>query len=105
MTKALVVDDERKMRRVLQILLERMHVESVAAENAPDAIAAFEREQIDVVLTDLRMPGPSGLDLLTRLPLRHPDFEGAELVSFGRGERFGNGFQGGGGLTCGGCHR
>jgi two-component system response regulator AtoC len=83
MTKALVVDDEHKMRRVLQILLERMHVGSVAAGNAADALAAFEREQIDVVLTDLRMPGPSGLDLLTRLRELDPEVPVIVLTAFG----------------------
>jgi CheY-like chemotaxis protein len=37
MTRALIVDDERKMRRVLQILLEKMQIESTAAESGEDA--------------------------------------------------------------------
>ena len=72
MTKALVVDDERKMRRVLQILLERMGIESVAADSAEQALALVEREQVDLVLTDLRMPGASGIDLLTRVHEAEP---------------------------------
>ena len=67
MTKVLVVDDERKMRRVLQILLERMGIDSVAAENGEEALDRFQAEKIDLVLTDLKMPGLAGLDLLARL--------------------------------------
>jgi len=67
MTKALVVDDERKMRRILQMLLERMGIESVAAESAEEALERFGAEKIDLVLTDLRMPGKSGIDLLAEV--------------------------------------
>ena len=67
MTRVLVVDDERKMRRVLQILLERMGIESVAADSAEEGLERFEHEQIDLVLTDLRMPGASGIDLLGKV--------------------------------------
>jgi len=45
MTTVLVADDERKMRRILQMLLERMGVESVAAESAEQAIERFEGER------------------------------------------------------------
>ena len=67
MKKALVVDDERKMRRVLQMLLEQMGIESVAADTAEEALARFATERFDLVLSDLKMPGMSGLDLLKRI--------------------------------------
>jgi len=67
MTKVMVVDDERKMRRILQILLTQMGVECVAAPNGEEALALFAEEQIDLVLVDLKMPGMSGIDLLGRI--------------------------------------
>src|SRR5437870_1948501 len=67
MTKVLVVDDERKMRRLLQILLERMGIDSVAAESGEEALRCFQAEKIDLILTDLKMPGLTGLELLARL--------------------------------------
>src|SRR2546427_379323 len=67
MTKVLVVDDERKMRRVLQIQLERMGIDSVPAESGEEALDRFQAEKIDLVLTDLKMPGMSGLELLARV--------------------------------------
>ena len=45
MTRVLVVDDERKMRRVLQILLEQMGLESIAAETGEEALAAFDARE------------------------------------------------------------
>src|SRR5437763_95834 len=67
MTKVLVVDDERKMRRVLQILLERMGIDSVGAESGEEAFERFQAEKFDLVLTDLKMPGMTGLELLARV--------------------------------------
>jgi two-component system response regulator AtoC len=67
MARVLIVDDERKMRRVLQILLEQMGLESVAAANGEEALERFGAEKIDVVLTDLKMPGMSGVDVLAKI--------------------------------------
>jgi two-component system response regulator AtoC len=67
MIKALVVDDERKMRRILQMLLERMEIESVAAETAEEGLARVQAEKIDLVLTDLKMPGMTGIELLAEV--------------------------------------
>jgi two-component system response regulator AtoC len=61
MKRVLVVDDERKMRRVLQMLLEQMGLESTPAESGEEALACFQREKFDLVLTDLRMPGMGGM--------------------------------------------
>jgi two-component system response regulator AtoC len=83
MTKALVVDDERKMRRILQILLERMGIESVGAESAEEALARFGEEKVDLVLTDLKMPGQSGIDLLAQVRASDPDVPVIVLTAHG----------------------
>jgi two-component system response regulator AtoC len=67
MKRVLVVDDERKMRRVLQMLLEQMGIESTPAENGEEALAVFQREKFDLVLTDLRMPGMGGMAWIEQL--------------------------------------
>jgi len=72
MTRVLVVDDERKMRRVLQILLEQMGLESIPVDSAEAALDHFGGEKIDLVLTDLKMPGMSGIDLLARIRALDP---------------------------------
>ena len=65
MKKALVVDDERKMRRVLQMVLEKMGIEAMPAESAEEALQILATERIDLILSDLRLPGSSGLDRRT----------------------------------------
>jgi len=67
MKRLLVVDDDARMRRVLQILAHKIGLESTAAASADEALAAFRAEQSDLVVTDLKMPDRSGIDLLRDL--------------------------------------
>src|SRR5882724_9837248 len=83
MAKVLVVDDERRMRRILQILLERMGIESVAAENCDEALERFQAENVGLVLTDLKMPGMSGLELLARVRELDADVPVIVLTAYG----------------------
>ena len=83
MTRALVVDDERKMRRILQILLEQMGIESVAADGGEQALAHFAGQKIDLVLTDLKMPGMSGVELLERIRARDAEVPVIVLTAHG----------------------
>jgi two-component system response regulator AtoC len=83
MTRALVVDDERKMRRILQMALERMGIDAVAADSAEQALERLARERFAVVLTDLRMPGMSGIDLLSEVRRRDPNLPVIVLTAFG----------------------
>jgi len=81
--RVLVVDDERKMRRVLQIVLEQMGLESVAAESAEEALRVFHAQRIDLVLTDLKMPGMSGVDLLERIRAVNSEVPVVVLTAYG----------------------
>jgi two-component system response regulator AtoC len=83
MARVLIVDDERKMRRVLQILLEQLGVESVPAADGEEALERFSAEKIDLVLTDLKMPGMSGVELLSRIRTLDPDVPVIVLTAHG----------------------
>jgi two-component system, NtrC family, response regulator AtoC len=67
MKRLLVVDDDARMRRVLQILAGKLGLACAAAGSADEALAAFRAERSDVVVTDLKMPEKSGIEFLTEL--------------------------------------
>jgi two-component system response regulator AtoC len=83
MKRVLVVDDERKMRRVLQMMLEQMGVESLPAESGEEALAIFQAEKVDAVLTDLRMPGMGGMEWFKRLRTLDADVPVIVLTAYG----------------------
>jgi two-component system, NtrC family, response regulator AtoC len=65
--RVLVVDDEPKMQRVLEIMLRNMGHEVLLAADAQAALTLAQRVPVDLVMTDLRMPGMDGIALLTAL--------------------------------------
>jgi len=69
----LVVDDEPKMRRVLEILLQKMGHRVLGAGNGVEALALFQANSIDLVITDLRMPEMDGIELLAALRAQASD--------------------------------
>jgi two-component system response regulator PilR (NtrC family) len=62
--RVLVVDDERSMRELLAIVLRREGYEVVLADSGRTAIDALEREPIDLLISDIKMPDMSGVDVL-----------------------------------------
>lgn len=68
----LLVDDDDLVRSALAMSLRKERYEVVAARAISEALPAFDRHPIDVVVTDLMMPGGSGLELLRRLEDREP---------------------------------
>ncbi len=63
----LVVDDEAKMRRLLEIMLTQMGYEVLQAGDGEEALAVCAEQAIDLVITDLRMPKLDGIGLLKQL--------------------------------------
>src|SRR6185503_15452258 len=64
MEKILIVDDEPSMRDLLNILLSRAGYLVTTVEDGEDAVAQIGKEIFDLVITDLKMPKLSGLDVL-----------------------------------------
>ncbi len=65
--RVLVVDDEPKMQRVLEIMLRKMGHDVLLAADGQEALKLAQSVPIDLVMTDLLMPGMDGLALLTAL--------------------------------------
>jgi len=70
--KVWVVDDDASMRWVLERALRQGGMQPMAFGEAGAALIALRREEPDVLLTDIRMPGQSGLELLEALRRQHP---------------------------------
>jgi len=60
----LIVEDEARMRRLLELSLGEEGYATLAAENAEAGLKLLGREPVDLLLTDLKLPGMSGLELL-----------------------------------------
>ena len=71
--KILVVDDEQRIRWFLDRALRKNGHEVVTAENVDDASAKLSSEAIDVLVTDLRMPGKNGKELIGKVDIRGKD--------------------------------
>lgn len=80
-SRLLVVDDEASIVRSIQRLFRNSGIEVTGAEDGRKAVELFRRERHDVVLTDLNMPGMSGIELLKAI--RADDEEVPVLIATG----------------------
>jgi DNA-binding NtrC family response regulator len=81
--RILVVDDDESLRRVTQVQLEQSGYEVATAADGQAALAALRRAPAHLVVTDLRMPAMSGLDLLKRLREDFPEMPVIVMTAFG----------------------
>jgi two-component system nitrogen regulation response regulator GlnG len=68
-----LVDDDASIRWVLERALRQGGMSPTAFDHADSALAALRRERPDVLITDIRMPGRSGLELLTEIRDSQPE--------------------------------
>lgn len=71
--KILIVDDDNSLREFLSIFLHREGYQVSAAANGEMAIKLLSKSIFDMVITDVKMPSMSGLDLLKEIKERSPD--------------------------------
>ena len=81
--KILLVDDEEGIRKVLGISLADAGYEVITAENAEEALRLFNERQPSIVLTDIKMPGMDGIELLRRIKHTNPDTEVIMITGHG----------------------
>src|SRR5688572_23107780 len=79
----LVVDDEPSNLASLQKILQREGLRVLTAENAKLALELVRRHRIQVVLTDLMMPGTNGVELLRAIKELSPDVEVVLMTAYG----------------------
>ena len=81
--RILVVDDEAKMRRLLELALRNLGHEVGQADDGESALAALADSAFDLVITDLRMPRMDGLAMLRALRQRNDDVPVIVLTAHG----------------------
>jgi two-component system response regulator AtoC len=79
----LLVDDDASLRKVLSALLVQAGLKTLEACCATEALASIERHVVDAVVTDLRMPGMTGMELLTQLTRLWPGLPVVVLTAHG----------------------
>ena len=81
--KILIVDDEAIVRDFISEVLIRMGHAPLAADSGETAIKHLERTEFDVVITDFKMPGISGIEVLKRTLDLCPDCRVIIITAFG----------------------
>jgi two-component system, NtrC family, response regulator PilR len=80
--RILVVDDERSMRELLAIVLRREGYDVLLAENGRSAVSLLEREPVDLLISDIKMPDLSGVDVLRAAKKIDQDILGIMITAF-----------------------
>ena len=84
----LIVEDEATVLRSLNNIIARRYEKVYVAENASKALDIFRNEEIDLVLTDIRMPGMDGLTMLQKMKEQKPNLRRLVMSAYSESEFF-----------------
>ncbi len=82
-TTVLVVEDEEATRKLCSEVAESCGMKAISAATVDEALATLESQAVDIVLTDLKLPQSSGLDLLKRVRDFYPQVAVLVLTQYG----------------------
>ena len=71
--KVWIIDDDRSIRWVLEKALVQEGLTPTCFENGHSTLARLRQDQPDVIVTDIRMPGIDGLEVLAKIKEEHPE--------------------------------
>lgn len=81
--KVLIVDDELLMRKFLAETLLRKKIDVTIAENGREALEILEKSSFDLVISDMKMPGMTGIELLRKVKELYPETIFVVISGFG----------------------
>lgn len=84
--RILIVDDEQSMREFLEIFFRRQDYDVATAASVDEALADIESKDFDLVISDIQMPGRTGIELLKILRKDFPDVLVIMITAFGTTE-------------------
>jgi len=79
----LVVEDDASMRRLTQVQLDKLGYKTMVAEDVSGGLAILRRDPVDLVICDLHLPGPSGLELLKKVRAEFPETKFVIVTAYG----------------------
>jgi two-component system NtrC family response regulator len=77
------VDDDESLRRVTEVQLQQGGYQALTAASGREALELLLRTPVELVVTDLKMPGMSGLELLKRIRADYPELVVIMVTAFG----------------------
>ncbi len=83
MSKLLIIDDEEGIRKVLSLSLASDGYEVLAAATGEEGIEIFKKESPSIILTDIKMPGMDGIEVLKQIKELNPDAEVIMITGHG----------------------
>ncbi len=85
-TRVMIVDDEPVVGERLKASLERVGFTVDTFSSSREAIAGLKQSQYDILVTDLKMSGPDGLEILRTARQLHPDIKPVVITGFATNE-------------------
>ncbi|MFH1102241.1 MAG: sigma-54 dependent transcriptional regulator [Pseudomonadota bacterium] len=87
METILIVDDEKNYPPVLSAVLEEEGYETLTANSGKEALEILKQSEVDLVLTDMKMPGMDGIELLEKIKAKDPDLPIIMMTAYGTVEK------------------
>ena len=91
--RILIIEDDEEMRALLKDSLLEEGVEADSATNGSEALRKLVKESFDLVITDIRMPGLTGLDILPVIKRLQPNASVIVITAFGSEEVYRRSFE------------
>ena len=87
METVLIVDDEKNYPPILSAVLEEEGFETLTANSGREALEIVQNADVDIVLTDMKMPAMDGIELLERIKKKDPDLPVIMMTAHGTVEK------------------
>jgi len=84
--RILIVEDDEEMSALLRDVIEEEGYKTDSVNNGSEAFRKLVKESFDLIITDIRMPGLTGLDILPGMKKLHPEAPIIVITAFGSEE-------------------
>jgi DNA-binding response OmpR family regulator len=86
MTRIMIIEDDEEMKSLLKDFLEEEGFETDSVSNGVEALEKLSKDRYALVITDIRMPGLTGLDILPGIRRRKPETPVIVMTAYGSDE-------------------